>query len=408
MSITQAAILVGGLGTRLGPLTATTPKPMLPCGDRPFVAWILHELCRYGVTETLLLTGHLAGTVRDALPALAAQLPRPMHLRCLAEPAPAGTGGALFHARDALAERFLLLNGDSWLDTPLSPLLASRDPAPVIGRMLLRPVADAARYGAVDVRGEQVVAFREKDGRAGPADINAGMYAFDRRVLDHVSATCSLERDVMPALATAGALRATVADGYFIDIGIPDDLARAQSEVPAQLRRRALFLDRDGVINIDHGHVGTRDRFDFVDGALAAIADATRAGWHVFVVTNQSGIGRGYYDEAAFFDLMHWVDEQVLAAGGTIDDLRFCPHHPEATVSAYRGTSDWRKPAPGMILDLLSRWDLDPARCVLVGDQPTDIAAAAAAGVPGVLFTGGNLQETVRPLLSRFPQTRQQ
>ncbi len=406
MSITQAAILVGGLGTRLGALTATTPKPMLPCGDRPFLAWVLRELCRYGVTETLLLTGHLAGTVADALPALAAHLPRPMHLRCLTEPAPAGTGGALFHARDVLADRFLLLNGDSWLDTPLSPLLAEPGAASTIGRILLRPVADAARYGAVDVVGDRVTAFREKDGRPGPATINAGVYAFDRRVLDHVSAHCSLERETMPALAAAGALRATVADGYFIDIGVPDDLTRAQTELPAQLRRRALFLDRDGVINIDHGHVGTRDRFTFVDGALAAIAGATRAGWHVFVVTNQSGIGRGYYDEAAFHDLMRWVQDQVMAAGGTIDDLRFCPHHPEATVPAYRRVSDWRKPAPGMILDLIARWDLDPAACVLVGDQPTDLAAAAAAGVPGVLFSGGDLRETVQPLLARPPPPR--
>ena len=400
MTIRQAAILVGGLGTRLGALTAETPKPLLRCGDRPFLAWVLRELCRYGIEETLLLTGYLAGTVDRALPGLAAELPRPMRLLCLAEPTPAGTGGALFHARAHLAERFLLLNGDSWLDTPLGPLLAADDPAPVIGRMLLRPVPDAARYGIVDTDGERVVAFREKDGRAGPASINAGIYRLDRRVLDRVSASCSLERDVMPALAMDGALRATVAGGYFIDIGVPDDLEGAQTELPARLRRRALFLDRDGVINHNHGYVGTQDRFDFMDGALEAIAAATRAGWHVFVVTNQSGIARGLYDEAAFDTLMRWLSDRVLAAGGTIDDMRYCPYHPDATVDAYRRDSDWRKPAPGMILDLLTRWELDPAQCVLVGDQLSDLAAACAAGVPGVLFHGGDLRDTVLPLLA--------
>ena len=400
MTIRQAAILVGGLGTRLGPLTAITPKPMLPCGDRLFLAWVLHELCRYGIEETLLLTGYLAGTVAEAIPDLVARLPRPMRLRCLAEPAPAGTGGALFHAREHLAERFLLLNGDSWLDTPLGPLLAAHDPANVICRMLLRPVPDAARYGTVDVDGERVLAFREKDGLGGPANINAGVYAFDRRVLERVTAQCSLERDVMPALAVTDALRATAAQGYFIDIGVPDDLARAQTELPARLRRRALFLDRDGVINHDHGYVGTPDRFHFVDGALDAIAAATRAGWHVFVVTNQSGIGRGFYDEPAFQALMRWVLDKVLAAGGTIDDVRYCPHHPDATIAEYRRQSDWRKPAPGMILDLLIRWQLDPAQCVLVGDQPSDLAAAAAAGMPGVLFQGGDLRDTILPLLA--------
>ena len=399
--ITQAAILVGGLGTRLGPLTTQTPKPMLPCGDRPFLAWILRELCRYGIEETLLLTGYLAPVVEAALPALAAQLPRPMRLRCIAEPTPAGTGGALYHARDALAGQFLLLNGDSWLDTPLSPLLVAHDLPDVLGRLLLRPVPDASRYGVVGVAGDVVTSFRERDGASQPALINAGLYALDRRVLERIGGPCSLERDVLPGLAAEGALRAVVAGGYFIDIGVPADLARAQTELPGRLRRRALFLDRDGVINHDHGHVGTPERFELIDGALDAIADATRAGWHVFIVTNQSGIARGFYSEADFHALMCGLLDQVMAAGGTIDDVRHCPYHPDAKLEAYRRDSDWRKPGPGMILDLIQKWQLDPARCVLVGDQPTDLTAATAAGVPAFRFMGGNLRDFVAPLLGQ-------
>jgi D-glycero-D-manno-heptose 1,7-bisphosphate phosphatase len=166
------------------------------------------------------------------------------------------------------------------------------------------------------------------------------------------------------------------------------------------LRRRALFLDRDGVLNVDHGYIGSRDRFEWVDGALEAIRYATRAGWHVFVVTNQSGVARGLYTEDAVRGLLDWMADQARAAGGTIDDVRFCPYHPEAEVSAYREAHPWRKPLPGMLLDVIRAWELDPGRAVMVGDQGTDMEAAAAAGVAGHLFPGGNLLAFLRPILA--------
>ena len=126
----------------------------------------------------------------------------------------------------------------------------------------------------------------------------------------------------MPRLAARGALRGTIGEGYFRDIGVPQDLARAQQEIPRVLRRRALFLDRDGVVNVDHGWVGTRDRFEWSSGAREAIRAETEAGWHVFVVTNQSGVARGHYDEAAVAALHAWMTDEVRRAGGTIDDIR--------------------------------------------------------------------------------------
>jgi D-glycero-D-manno-heptose 1,7-bisphosphate phosphatase len=170
--------------------------------------------------------------------------------------------------------------------------------------------------------------------------------------------------------------------------------------LPRLLHRRALFLDRDGVINEDHGYVGTRERFTFTRTAQAAIAAATNAGWHVFIVTNQSGVARGFYDEAAVHALHVWLRDQALLAGGTIDDIRYCPFHPEGTVAAYARAHEWRKPQPGMLLDLIRAWELDPARCLLVGDQPSDLAAASAAGVPSVLFDGGDLAALVAPRLA--------
>jgi D,D-heptose 1,7-bisphosphate phosphatase len=163
---------------------------------------------------------------------------------------------------------------------------------------------------------------------------------------------------------------------------------------------RALFLDRDGVLNVDHGYVGRREAFEWIDGALAAIRAAADAGWMVFVVTNQSGVARGLYSEQDVRDLLDWMADEARAAGGTIDDARYCPYHPEAKVPPYRQAHPWRKPAPGMLLDLLRAWALDPEQAVMVGDQQTDMEAAAAAGVHSYLFTGGNLLDFLRPVLA--------
>jgi NDP-sugar pyrophosphorylase family protein len=123
-TIRQCAVLIGGLGTRLGELTAATPKPLLTCGDRPFLAWLLREFLRYGIDDFLLLTGYLPAVVEAALPAITAGLPRPVRITCSTEPIRAGTGGALYHARHHLAERFLLCNGWRMPPRTLKPLLA--------------------------------------------------------------------------------------------------------------------------------------------------------------------------------------------------------------------------------------------------------------------------------------------
>src|ERR1700733_1196236 len=400
-TVTQCAVLVGGLGTRLGALTATTPKPILPCGGRPFMFWLLREFVRYGVTDFLLLTGHLSTEIERGAADIEASLPRPARITLSEEPIRAGTGGAVFHARDRLQDRFLLCNGDSLFDCNFSTLLAdaAADGPEVTGRIVLRQLDDASRYGVVETDSDHVTAFRERPPPGTSGTINGGIYLFNQSLIRHLQPACSLEADILPVLARAGSLRGTLGDGYFRDIGVSEDFARAQTEIPALLKRKALFLDRDGVLNVDHGYVGSRDRFQWVDGARDAIRHATEAGWHVFIVTNQAGVARGHFDEAAIHDLLDWIGDQAREAGGTIDDARYCPYHPDGTVEAYRQVHPWRKPLPGMLLDLIQIWELDPTKAVMVGDQETDMRAAAAAGVAGYLFNGGNLLSFLRPIL---------
>lgn len=400
MRVKQAAILCGGLGTRLGELTAKCPKPLLPVAGRPFLEILVEEVARQGVERVLLL----AAFESDQIRAMAADLPARLNLNlkvevCI-EPDRAGTGGALWHARAHLDDVFFLLNGDSWFDVLLSDLSACAAASPgATGVLSLRILEDTGRFGVVEMTEDRITAFSARPETTGAGLVNAGVYLFRRALLNHLTPQCSLEQDVLPDLARAGALRGVPETGYFIDIGIPDDYQRAQTEIPAHRRRPAVFFDRDGVLNLDHGHVGSVDRFEWVEGAREAVRRVNKAGYYAFVVTNQAGIAKGLYEEGGYRSVRAHIRDGLAQAGAFLDDERFCPYHPEGTVEAFRKTSNWRKPEPGMLLDLLQRWPVDVERSFLVGDRDSDLAAAAASGVKGHLFPGGNLDDFVARLL---------
>ena len=399
---TQAVILAGGLGTRLGEITKVTPKPLLSVLGVPFIEHLIRNVVRFGFTDVLLLCGYRADLFEPlTAPGLFGRARVSLSIE---PPTLLGTGGALRHAAALLDDVFLFMNGDTFFDVNLLDLTSEFRPANERVRIALRPQPNEGRYGSVALDGDRIVAF----GSEAPSEealINGGIYCMHRDVVGDIVADgpCSLEKDVFPVLAARGLMAGRVYRGApFLDIGIPSDLEKADAFIAEVRTRPAAFLDRDGVLNVDCGYTHKVEQLIWTAGAKNAVKALNDRGYYVFVVTNQAGVARGFYDCAQVERFHDHMNEELRSVGAHIDAFEYCPYHPDGTAPQYSRASPRRKPEPGMIFDLLQSWPIDAKRSFLIGDKASDVEAAIAANVEGYKFESGNLREFFESTVAFF------
>lgn len=154
---------------------------------------------------------------------------------------------------------------------------------------------------------------------------------------------------------------------------------------------KAVFLDRDGVINIDYGYVGKISDFHFIEGVVESLAALKKAGFLLILVTNQSGIARGFYSEEDFHNLTAYMQDELAKEHASFDGIYYCPHHPKATLLQYRKECTCRKPQPGMILKARDDFKIDLSKSIMIGDHAGDLLAAKAAGIPKLCLVGEHI-----------------
>ena len=402
----QAVILAGGKGTRLAERLCGRPKPLVDIGGVPLLQRQLRALRDGGVTDVLLLVNHAADQIAAFVAGVADEA---MRVTLIDDGEPRGTAGALVQTLDHLAQRFLVVYGDTLFDVDLAHFWQAHAGSGADVSLFLHPndhPFDSDLVELDDTR--RVVALH-----AAPHDpvaclpnlVNAALYVIERDAIAFwrdADAPSDIARDLFPAMLRRGLhLRGHVSFEYIKDIGTPKRLDKAAAQlragVVARARRdmpqQAVFLDRDGTMNALRGHLAQAEGFDLLPGVGTAVRRLNDAEYRVVVVTNQPVLARGGATPAQLRRIHGRLEALLGRDGALVDRIYHCPHHPDAgfpgEVAALKIVCNCRKPAPGMVDQACSELNIDLSRSWLIGDSTADIALAHLRGITSVLVCTG-------------------
>lgn len=380
----QAVILCGGKGTRLGSLVSQVPKPMLEFSGEPYLAHLIRTVARFPIEEIILLAGFKGDQIFSEFDGKVVNGTR---LKVIVEIDARGTLGALINSYDHLDDCFIVLNGDTHLNINYYDLWKFwlKNEFVADACMVTGKVDAGDRYGVVEVDGKHVKAFNGVVSCEGSKTINLGVYIIVKSSLKkwvHTDKVLSLEHHYFTSIVDNGRLlNWTVRDHQFFDFGTPDDydlfskFQENYSSVPA------LFLDRDNTINYDLGYTHDVEDCQICDGVTKFIKKFSRKNYKIFIVSNQSGVGRGYYEEEDVWRFHRHLKKYLATENIFIDDFVFCPHFLGSTNPLYDKDCTCRKPRTGLLEHLEKKWKINKNSSVFVGDSLSDREAAEKFGI---------------------------
>lgn len=413
----KIVIMAGGKGTRIASVASDIPKPMIRIHEKPILQYQIECLRKQGLTDITLIIGHLGDAIKEYF---ADGSTFGVNIEYIHEIIPLGTAGGLWYLKDKIDDDFLLLNGDIIFDVDFNRFLSYHKQTGCDATILTHPNGHPYDSGIIMTDEANVVTnwlHKEDERTIYKNRVNAGIHMLSPRIFEKFGESPEkkdLDRDILKALIPEKKLAAYDSPEYVKDMGTPDRYVMVGKDIESGLveaknlnnPQRAVFLDRDGTINVYKGFLCSRDEFELIDGVADAIKKLNESRYLVIVVTNQPVIARGEcsYEE---LDAIHAKMETLLGMEGAyIDDLFYCPHHPDkgfdGEVPELKFDCECRKPKPGLFLDAAKKYNIDISKSYMIGDDMRDMQAGVVVGCKAsyLIDDEHSLHDWVKTILS--------
>jgi len=398
----KVVIIAGGKGTRIAAINHEIPKGMIPIGGKPIIEREIEMARDQGYREFVLIIGHQGDQISSYL-GDGSRLG--VSITYYQEQQPLGTAGALGYLRDQLTEDFFVFYGDTVMDIDMASMLEFHRAHQSAATLLVHPNDHPFDSDIIDLDSDRRVRnFLIKPHPAGMVYhniVNASLFIFSPRVLDYCEAGVKshIEKNLLPRCLEAGLpLYGYISHEYIKDMGTVDRYHAVSSDVERGVvakrnrhnKQRAVFLDRDGTINVQVDFLYDPAQVELIEGVAEAIQCINRSGYLAIVVTNQPVIARNLCSLETL-DAIHARLETLLGEQGAyLNAIYFCPHHPDKGYPEerpeYKIDCECRKPKPGMLLQAARDWNIDLSQSIMIGDSWRDEQAAQNAGVRPILI----------------------